>query len=118
LRAPDGLQGEFELDPPLHDWTLVAAFSPESTPYTPTSVTLPQNTDVDSAAQSLIEAVHAAARAFDGRNLWLGVSEHNPRAISFYKKVGFVDRHHFFVGSDRQIDRVLVAPVRHESSHL
>ncbi len=65
-------------------------------------------------AQRLIGAVHNAARAFGGRNLWLGVWERNPRAIAFYQKVGFIDRgsHNFFVGSDRQTDRVLVAPVR------
>ena len=65
-------------------------------------------------ARRLMLAVHTAARAFDGQNLWLGVWERNPRAIAFYKKVGFVDRgrHDFLVGSDRQTDRVLVAPVR------
>jgi len=59
-------------------------------------------------------AVHTATRALHGRNLWLGVWERNPRAIAFYKKVGFVDRgsHEFLVGSDRQTDRVLVAPVQ------
>ena len=64
-------------------------------------------------APQLMRAVHAAARDFDGQNLWLGVWERNPRAIAFYNKVGFVDRgsHDFFVGSDRQTDRVLVAPV-------
>lgn len=64
-------------------------------------------------AQRLMRAVHAAARDFGGRNLWLGVWERNPRAIAFYHKVGFVDRgsHDFFVGSDRQTDRILVASV-------
>lgn len=65
-------------------------------------------------AQRLMHAVHRAALKFDARNLWLGVWERNPRAIAFYQKVGFVDRgsHDFFVGADRQTDRVLVAPVR------
>jgi diamine N-acetyltransferase len=65
-------------------------------------------------AQRLMLAVHARARACDGHTLWLGVWERNPRAIAFYKKAGFVDRgsHDFFVGSDRQNDRVFVAPVR------
>jgi ribosomal protein S18 acetylase RimI-like enzyme len=69
-------------------------------------------------AQRLMLAVHAQARGFDGQNLWLGVWERNPRAIAFYQKVGFVDRgsHDFFVGSDRQTDRVLVAPVRPNGS--
>src|SRR5450631_4153992 len=65
-------------------------------------------------AQRLMQTVYAQARSFDGQSLWLGVWERNPRAIAFYQKVGFVDRgsHDFFVGSDRQTDRVLVAPIR------
>jgi diamine N-acetyltransferase len=64
-------------------------------------------------AQQLMSAVYAVAREFGGQALWLGVWERNPRAIAFYRKAGFVDRgsHDFFVGQDRQTDRVLVAPV-------
>jgi diamine N-acetyltransferase len=64
-------------------------------------------------AQELMAAVHRIAREFEGQTLWLGVWERNPRAIAFYQKVGFIDRgsHDFFVGQDRQTDRVLVAPV-------
>lgn len=64
-------------------------------------------------AQQLMQAVHEAARRFGGESLWLGVWERNPRAIAFYNKVGFIDRgsHDFFLGQDRQTDRVLVAPV-------
>lgn len=38
--------------------------------------------------------------------VWLGVWEGNPRAISFYKKNGFVefDKHIFRLGDDKQID--------------
>ena len=38
--------------------------------------------------------------------VWLGVWEENPRAISFYKKNGFVefDKHIFVVGDDEQTD--------------
>ncbi|HLO43365.1 MAG TPA: GNAT family N-acetyltransferase [Leadbetterella sp.] len=38
--------------------------------------------------------------------VWLGVWEENPRAISFYKKNGFVefDRHIFKLGDDEQTD--------------
>ena len=38
--------------------------------------------------------------------LWLGVWEENPRAISFYKKNGFVefDQHVFKLGDDEQTD--------------
>jgi diamine N-acetyltransferase len=65
-------------------------------------------------AQQLMNAVHETARKFGGQNLWLGVWERNPRAIAFYKKVGFTDRGstHFFVGPDRQTDRVMVSPVK------
>lgn len=38
--------------------------------------------------------------------IWLGVWEKNPRAISFYKKNGFVefDKHIFVLGNDEQTD--------------
>jgi diamine N-acetyltransferase len=64
-------------------------------------------------AQRLMQVVHDVARRFGGEYLWLGVWERNPRAIAFYNKAGFIDRgsHDFFVGQDRQTDRVLVAPV-------
>ena len=65
-------------------------------------------------AQLLMAAVHEAARAFRGQHLWLSVWERNPRGIAFYQKEGFVDvgRKNFYVGPDRQSDRVLVAAVR------
>lgn len=45
--------------------------------------------------------------------LWLGVWEHNPRAQAFYRRHGFVDvgSHAFQLGSDRQIDRLMVRAV-------
>jgi diamine N-acetyltransferase len=38
--------------------------------------------------------------------VWLGVWEHNSRAINFYKKNGFVefDKHIFKLGDDEQTD--------------
>jgi len=64
-------------------------------------------------AQRLMAAVLDAARAAGARHLWLGVWEHNPRAIRFYAKCGFVDvgSHEFVLGADAQTDRVMVAPV-------
>lgn len=61
-------------------------------------------------AQQLMDAVRNAARNLGGETLWLGVWEHNPRAIRFYEKCGFEDvgSHDFFVGSDLQTDRVMV----------
>lgn len=40
---------------------------------------------------------------------WLGVWEHNSRAINFYKKNGFVefDKHIFKLGDDEQIDIIM-----------
>ena len=60
-------------------------------------------------AQALMEAVLAAARTLGGRKLWLGVWEHNSRAIRFYAKCGFTDEgsQPFTVGSDVQTDRVM-----------
>ncbi|HUX73024.1 MAG TPA: GNAT family N-acetyltransferase [Steroidobacteraceae bacterium] len=64
-------------------------------------------------AQRLMQAVHDTARRFGGKHLWLGVWERNPRGIAFYEKVGFTDEgsHDFYVGQDRQTDRLLVACV-------
>jgi ribosomal protein S18 acetylase RimI-like enzyme len=60
-----------------------------------------------------MDAAREAAREMNGRTIWLGVWEHNPRAIAFYAKVGFSDvgAADFFVGSDRQTDRVMMLPV-------
>jgi ribosomal protein S18 acetylase RimI-like enzyme len=58
-------------------------------------------------ARQLMQAVltEAAAEA-----VWLGVWERNPRAIAFYRKVGFVDvgAHEFRLGADVQTDRIMV----------
>ncbi|HUO52387.1 MAG TPA: GNAT family N-acetyltransferase [Gemmatimonadaceae bacterium] len=63
------------------------------------------------AARQLMGEVLGAARALGGRTLWLGVWERNPRAIRFYEKCGFTiaGTQDYFVGSDRQYDRVMVA---------
>lgn len=65
-------------------------------------------------AQRLMEAVHAAASELGGHSIWLSVWERNPRAIAFYVKSGYRDvgSTTFVLGTDRQTDRVLVAPVR------
>jgi len=45
--------------------------------------------------------------------VWLGVWERNPRAIAFYKKIGFseVGSHVFPLGTDPQRDIIMVRPV-------
>jgi ribosomal protein S18 acetylase RimI-like enzyme len=61
-------------------------------------------------AQRLLDEARATARAFGASALWLKVWERNARAIAFYRKSRFIDvgTADFFVGSDRQTDRVLV----------
>lgn len=62
-------------------------------------------------AGHLMNAARAAAVELGGSTFWLGVWERNPRAIAFYARCGFRDvgSWHFYVGSDRQTDRVMVA---------
>jgi GNAT superfamily N-acetyltransferase len=64
-------------------------------------------------AHQLMAAVMDAARELGGRHLWLSVWERNLRAIGFYGKHGFHDAgaEDFWVGSDCQTDRILVAEI-------
>lgn len=61
-------------------------------------------------ANELMAAVLSAARALRSNTLWLGVWEHNARAMAFYRRHGFADvgSHVFRMGSDDQIDRIYV----------
>ncbi|MCC6241633.1 MAG: GNAT family N-acetyltransferase [Gemmatimonadaceae bacterium] len=60
-------------------------------------------------AGQLMSACVEAARTRGAQTLWLGVWEHNPRAIRFYEKCGFIDvgSHLFQMGTDPQTDRVM-----------
>jgi diamine N-acetyltransferase len=64
-------------------------------------------------AQALMRATLDAAMAAGARTLWLGVWEHNPRAIAFYRKFAFipVGTHDFMLGRDRQTDLIMARPV-------
>lgn len=64
-------------------------------------------------AQALMSTAFAQARDWGADVVWLGVWEHNPRAMAFYRKFGFADvgTIDFFVGPDRQTDRVYVLPL-------
>jgi ribosomal protein S18 acetylase RimI-like enzyme len=65
------------------------------------------------AAQALMDAAFAAARARGAETLWLGVWERNPRAVAFYRKHGFtrVGEHTFVLGADAQTDWLLARPL-------
>ncbi len=61
------------------------------------------------------DLMHACIDEIRGRGsgmVWLGVWEHNPRAIAFYKKFGFVEvgEHVFSLGTDPQLDIVMARP--------
>lgn len=60
-------------------------------------------------AQALMARVVAEAVSAGATTLWLGVWEHNLRALAFYGKCGFVDvgEHVFVFGTDPQTDRVM-----------
>ena len=64
-------------------------------------------------AAQLMDACMDTASQHQGRTLWLGVWEENPRAIRFYEKRGFVDVGSalFHMGSDVQHDRVMTRPI-------
>ena len=60
-------------------------------------------------AQDLMRAALATATREDCDCLWLGVWEHNPRAMAFYRKFGLevVGTHAFMLGLDRQRDLIM-----------
>lgn len=61
------------------------------------------------AGELMTHVLHTAAE-HGARAVWLGVWEHNPRAIRFYQRLGFseVGDHVFVVGTDLQRDLVMV----------
>ena len=60
-------------------------------------------------AQALMQEALANATAAGADCLWLGVWEHNPKAMAFYRKFGFeiVGSHPFMLGHERQRDLVM-----------
>ena len=56
--------------------------------------------------QLLYEKALQIAKKMNAAYIWLGVWEKNPKAISFYKKNGFIefDKHLFKLGNDEQTD--------------
>lgn len=64
-------------------------------------------------AQDLMQAAIDAMRRKGNDVIWLGVWEHNPRAIAFYKKSGFIEvgSHVFPLGNDPQRDIIMMKPL-------
>ncbi len=64
-------------------------------------------------AQDLMKACLDDVEGRGADVVWLGVWERNPRAISFYKKFGFIEvgDHVFPLGNDPQRDIVMARPV-------
>lgn len=56
--------------------------------------------------QALLDRALAQAREQHMHEMWLGVWEHNPRAIAFYRRNGFEEfgEHVFLLGGDQQRD--------------
>ncbi|MGE7837249.1 GNAT family N-acetyltransferase [Viridibacillus arvi] len=57
----------------------------------------------------LINKAVEIAEEQNKKNIWLGVWEKNMNAISFYKKIGFVQTgsHSFIMGNEEQIDVIM-----------
>ena len=64
-------------------------------------------------AGELMAEVLRTAMERGAQTLWLGVWEHNARAIAFYRRHGFerVGEHEFMLGSDRQTDWLMARGV-------
>ena len=64
-------------------------------------------------AQALMMSGLGALREGGCDVAWLGVWEMNPRAIAFYRRLGFtvVGEHVFQLGTDRQTDLIMVLPL-------
>ncbi len=62
-----------------------------------------------SIGKLLFEKAIAVARKHGVYYVWLGVWERNTKAITFYKKHGFITfgRHSFFLGDDEQTDLLM-----------
>jgi ribosomal protein S18 acetylase RimI-like enzyme len=67
-----------------------------------------------SVGQLLYEKAKQIALEKNADYVWLGVWEHNLRAISFYKKNGFAafDKHSFILGNDEQTDVMMGLTLR------
>jgi ribosomal protein S18 acetylase RimI-like enzyme len=99
----------------------VAGFAQVRAGHVPACVTTPAPIELErfyvdrpwhgrGVAHALMSAVDALAVTRGARSLWLGVWEHNHRAIAYYRKCGFipVGSHVFVLGTDEQTDLLMV----------
>lgn len=65
-------------------------------------------------ARAIMQRMLAVAQTYAADLLWLGVWEHNARAIAFYEKCGFMQAgsHVFLMGTDPQRDLVMIRWLR------
>ena len=70
--------------------------------------------------QLLYEKAVEAAVEKNADFIWLGVWEENIKAISFYRKNGFIefDKHHFMLGDDKQTDLMMKRMLPKEDNHV
>jgi ribosomal protein S18 acetylase RimI-like enzyme len=56
----------------------------------------------------IMDFIKALAISLNYRHIWLGVWEHNTKAIQFYKRHGFIKtgEHPFLLGHDLQTDHI------------
>ena len=57
----------------------------------------------------MLQQILVLAKSLGKEFIWLGVWEHNPKAIKFYQRNGFIkfDEHPYFIGTDKQTDWLL-----------
>lgn len=64
--------------------------------------------------KALYDQAVMCANELEKREIWLGVWEHNHKALAFYRKHGFVQTgaHTFYMGDDAQVDLIMAKPLR------
>nr|WP_297784536.1 GNAT family N-acetyltransferase [uncultured Allomuricauda sp.] len=57
----------------------------------------------------MLQEITSMAKGLGKEYIWLGVWEHNPKAISFYQRHGFskFGEHPYYIGQDKQTDWLL-----------
>jgi diamine N-acetyltransferase len=95
-------------------WGIAPPCVPASKPAEIQRIYVEQRWQGKGIAQVLMSRLLAAAARGGADQLWLGVWENNPRAITYYRKVGFtkVGHHVFQLGDDPQDDWIMCRDVR------